>query len=163
MQLDNPDDQLHRPENSLQTGWVFYSKSADNARSDWPLKLTPGTINFWWHGLGYYPSGGGAPYSKQMKRGDFVVMVLADEIIGIGILAAGADWKFVDENGRRRWPVHIEQMFNPPIRRTEIEGGERMIPYSGTVYPLHSAQTNLEVRMMGQSSGPHDSDGSAIA
>lgn len=136
MQLDVPDDQLDDPGRPSSSGWVFYSKSADNARADWPEQLQAGTINFWWHGLGHYRVGG-APYSKSMKRGDFVAMVLAEEVIATGVLAAGAEWRFVDDEGRRRWPIYIDNVLLPPIPRAKIEdGGGRIIPHAGTVAPL---------------------------
>jgi hypothetical protein len=116
--------------------WVFYAKAQKSDRTDPSWKLEPGAVNFWWHGKGEYKRSGGPPYSKTMKRGDEVVMIVGDEIVALGRLIGGADWKFVDRQGRRRWPLLIENVPAKPISRSFIEAGERIIPYAGTVCPL---------------------------
>ena len=81
-----------------------------------------------------------------------MAMVLAEEVIATGILAAGAEWKFVDDQGRRRWPIYIDNVLVPPISRAKIEdGGGRITPHAGTVAPLPlRAREMLQSMLMGR-------------
>lgn len=116
--------------------WIFYA-TPDNIDDPWVRELEAGKIVFWWHGRGTYERGGGAPYSREMKRGDSVIMLVGERLVASGVLAAGPDMTFVDDANVRWWPILVVMPFIEPISRPMIEKqAGKLIPHQGTVHPL---------------------------
>jgi hypothetical protein len=140
-----------RPQ-AAQGAWVFYATSSSD--NSWVDDLAPGRIVFWWSGRadGKLVNNGG-----RVARGDTVVMVVQDWIIGTGVLAADSRETFVDKAGRRRWPVTCVQVFRPAISRPVIEaaaGG--LVPRQGAFHPMSHAALEV-IGKYSQLSGPeHD-------
>ena len=101
--------------------WVFYSTA--DAGEPWVQELRSGRIVFWYSGR----AGGRAPNNAlSLERGDTVLLLVSDQIVGEGVLIADARETFADEQGRRRWPIAVATTYSRPIDRTRIEtaGGE---------------------------------------
>jgi hypothetical protein len=111
--------------------WLFHSTEDEGLEANWVRGLKADTVHFWGHNS--------TSYTKQLMRGDAVVMSVGDLIVALGTLLAGGEWAFHAESDGRRWPILIEHVLAEPLPVEAIERGERIFPHAGAVQRLGAA------------------------
>ncbi|NQE60984.1 P-loop NTPase fold protein [Caulobacter sp. RHG1] len=132
---------------------VFYA-NPDQRNADWLMALETGKILFWIKN--------GQPHLLRFRRGHTVVLLSGEEggrgaIVAVGVLAAGPEREFTDNQGRRRWPVLITQVFDRnlfPRARVEAQAGPLLKSAGGGVHAIDSAQAAILSRALGEAGVP---------
>ena len=127
--------------------WVFYANE-ERAHGKWREDIQPGRVMFWRHGLAEYERGG-ASYSKTMRRGDRVIVLVDDEIVATAVLAGDGRMKFGDQANARWWPIQFVEVFERPLSRQAVQEGlgRDLVPNRGSVHPIEPDEID---RLAGQ-------------